>query len=234
MSRTLRGGALAIRRRRGAAPRRGAATLIVVMVIFFILSLVAAYASRNLIFEQRTSANQYRATQAFEAAEAGVDWALARLNEGRLTDACEPATNGTDATFRTRYLDFDETSGVFTPRLYSSPSAGSAPRLAGCVRTSTGWQCSCPSSGVPALTAPTGTEAFPAFRVRLVPVVAAPGQPGLLVWGDAVFANPLELEAWLRIRGVSYAQWARRHPAAVKILTDPPAKTTPANATPSG
>jgi hypothetical protein len=63
---------------------------------------------------------------------------------------------------------------------------------------------------------------------------AAPGQPGLLVWGDAVFANPLELEAWLRIRGVSYAQWARRHPAAVKILTDPPARTAPAPAAPNG
>ena len=44
------------------------------MVLFFIMSLVAAYASRNLIFEQRTSANNYRSTQAFEAAEAGLEW----------------------------------------------------------------------------------------------------------------------------------------------------------------
>ena len=29
-----------------------------------------------------------------------------------------------------------------------------------------------------------------------------PGQSGALVWGDGVFANRLELEAWLRIRGV--------------------------------
>jgi hypothetical protein len=50
-----------------------------------------------------------------------------------------------------------------------------------------------------------------------------PGQAGSLVWGDAVFTSPLELEAWLRIRGGSYATWARRHPAAVKILTQPPA-----------
>ncbi|MBK7062382.1 MAG: hypothetical protein IPH51_18705 [Rubrivivax sp.] len=34
------------------------------MVLFFIMSLVAAYTSRNLIFEQRTSANQLRSTQA--------------------------------------------------------------------------------------------------------------------------------------------------------------------------
>ena len=57
--------------------QRGAATLIVVMLLFFIVSLVAAYAGRNLIFEQKTSANQYRATQAFEAADAGLEWALA-------------------------------------------------------------------------------------------------------------------------------------------------------------
>jgi hypothetical protein len=34
------------------------------MLLFFIISMVAAYTSRNLIFEQRTSANQYRSTQA--------------------------------------------------------------------------------------------------------------------------------------------------------------------------
>jgi hypothetical protein len=62
---------------------------------------------------------------------------------------------------------------------------------------------------------------------------AAPGQSGLLVWGDGVFANPLELEAWLRVRGVSYAQWARRHPAAVKILTAPP-QSPPAPVAPAG
>ena len=38
------------------------------------------------------------------------------------------------------------------------------------------------------------------------------------MWGDGVFANKLELEAWLRIRGVSYESWARKHPAAVKLL----------------
>ena len=48
--------------------QRGAAALVVVMVLFFIISLVAAYASRNMIFEQKTSANQYRSTAAMEAA----------------------------------------------------------------------------------------------------------------------------------------------------------------------
>ena len=66
--------------RRGHGPRRGAASLVVVMILFFIITLVAAYTSRNLLFEQRTSANQYRATLAFETADAGIEWAIARLN----------------------------------------------------------------------------------------------------------------------------------------------------------
>ncbi|MEO5575999.1 MAG: hypothetical protein ABIR67_02455 [Gaiellaceae bacterium] len=67
---------------------------------------------------------------------------------------------------------------------------------------------------------PVGTEQPP------------PGRAGTLVWGNAVFSNPLELEAWLRIRGASYATWARRHPAAVKLLTEPPAPR-PAPSAPS-
>ena len=49
----------------------GAASLVVVLMLFFVIALVSAYTSRNLIFEQRTANNQYRSTQALEAAEAG-------------------------------------------------------------------------------------------------------------------------------------------------------------------
>ena len=49
-----------------------------------------------------------------------------------------------------------------------------------------------------------------------------PGEPGALVWGDGLFTNALELQAWLRIRGVSYKTWAQRHPAGVKLLTPQP------------
>ena len=52
--------------------QRGAATLIVVMILFFVMTLVAAYTNRSLIFEQRTSANQYRSTQSLEIADAGM------------------------------------------------------------------------------------------------------------------------------------------------------------------
>jgi len=54
-----------------------------------------------------------------------------------------------------------------------------------------------------------------------------PGQAGALVWGNGVFSNALELEAWLRIRGVSYKTWARRHPAGVKLVTPRPTALRP-------
>lgn len=88
---------------------RGVAALTVVMVLFFVMALVAAYTNRNLLFEQRISANSYRATRALEAADAGVEWTLAMLNGGRVTANCTrpvaaaPGVAGlTD--FRSRYL----------------------------------------------------------------------------------------------------------------------------------
>ena len=103
------------RHRRAVARREsGAASLIVVMVLFFLMSLVAAYTSRNLIFEQRTSVNQYRATQAYEAAEAGLEWALTLLNSGRIgADCLETGAATTDTSFRQRYLAIDADTGDF-------------------------------------------------------------------------------------------------------------------------
>jgi PilX N-terminal len=88
-------------------PQRGMAALTVVMVLFFVMALVAAYTNRNLVFEQRISANSYRATRALEAADAGVEWTIGMLNAGRITATCNPpdpaqAAGLTD--FRSRYL----------------------------------------------------------------------------------------------------------------------------------
>ena len=60
--------------------QRGAAALAVSLVLLFGMTLIAFFVNRGMIFEQRTSANQYRATKAFEMAEAGLEWAVARLN----------------------------------------------------------------------------------------------------------------------------------------------------------
>ena len=89
--------------------QRGAATLIVVMVLFFVMSLVAAYSSRNVVFEQKTSSNLQTANVLQETAEAGVEWAVAMLNSGNITDTCAPNLNPAAPTpsFRQRYLTFD-------------------------------------------------------------------------------------------------------------------------------
>ena len=95
-----------------ASSQEGAAALIVVVVLFFILAMVTAYAGRNLIFEQRTSVNNQRATQAFEMAEAGLDFAIGLLSSGRVDEACRPDEDAPQ-TFRQRHLTMDG-NGVFT------------------------------------------------------------------------------------------------------------------------
>jgi len=160
--------------RRHAAASRGAASLVVVMILFFVITLVAAYTSRNLLFEQRTSANQYRATLAFEAADAGIEWAIARLNEGRMNDDCTelaPATAvGAQPSFRERYLAIDPATGVIT-----TPD-----KLAGCVFNGTTWVCHCPDAGNPAPTyTTTGSGPFPAFWVKFRSNQVG-GRPGIV------------------------------------------------------
>lgn len=146
---------------------RGLATLTVVAVLFFIMSLVAAYTNRNLIFEQRTSGNQYRSTLAHEAAEAGVEWALAQLNGGRIDASCTPTGDVAAPTFRQRYLTIDPASGVVIPAGGLSADQGSTVWPT-CVFNGASWNCGCPDVGSPVLAVPAGTAVFPAFRLRFV------------------------------------------------------------------
>lgn len=143
--------------------QRGMATLLTVMGLLFVVSMVAAYASRNLVFEQRTSVNQLRATQAFEAAEAGVEWALGLLNGGRIDDHCAPTDDTAFDSFRARTLRLTAAGG-FAPREWLDGGVAH-PVSAACVRTASGWSCSCPSSGPPAPALPAGEGSFPAFLV---------------------------------------------------------------------
>jgi hypothetical protein len=157
--------------------QRGAAALIVVMLLFFIVSLVAAYAGRNLIFEQKTSANQYRATQAFEAAGAGREWAVAMLNGGRIDANCAASTDVAQPSFRQRFLVIDSATGNYTPQTW--PDASTPERLRpSCVRSDTGWNCSCPQAAEPTLVSPAGAGIYPAFRVCFEAV--NPPQPGVV------------------------------------------------------
>ncbi len=167
----------------GRQRQQGVATLIVVLILFFVVSLVAAYTNRNLIFEQRTATNQYRSSQALETAEAGLEWAESMLNTGRVTDACASSTDVTDPPFRERYLNISNTGRV-TPDLDPSGNEISA----ACVFNGTGWTCSCPSGGVGTVSSPSSTGQWPAFRVRFLrvggsaasPPPATPRQPGVI------------------------------------------------------
>jgi len=160
------------------ARQRGAAALIVVMLLFFVISLTAAYTSRNLIFEQRTASNQYRATQALEAAEAGIEWTLAQLNSGLATGSCTATTTASgNPSFRQRYLAIDNTSGNVTPVSLPFPQEERSPTcLLDTSSSSPGnwkWTCVCPPAAgtVPTLTAPTGAGNAPTYMIEMLPLL---------------------------------------------------------------
>lgn len=165
--------------------QRGAATLVVVMVLFFIVSLVAAYTSRNLIFEQRTASNQMRSTQALETAEAGLEWALSMLNTGRIDTDCAPSNSPADTSFRERYLQIDTDGNIFAR---PNPAGGDLAPV--CVYTGSNtdpWNCKCPTTGASSPTAPSTTQSWPAFKLRFQRILAShpanaalPLQPGVV------------------------------------------------------
>lgn len=141
---------------KGHARQRGAATLVIVMVLFFLVLLVAAYSARTLIFEQRTSANQYRSAQAYEAAQGGLEWTLAMLNSNQRIDGdCLPTQDPAFDTFRDRYLVVEVENGRVRP------ATSGVGRFAGCTRTQQGWSCKCPVAEMATLASePTSSAAF--------------------------------------------------------------------------
>lgn len=88
--------------------QRGAASLVIAILLLVGMTLVAFFGNRVYIFEQKTSANQFRATKAFETAEAGLEWAIGKINDPKVLDAapsCATATTGFSGkkSFRDRY-----------------------------------------------------------------------------------------------------------------------------------
>ena len=158
--------------------QRGAASLAVSLLLLMAMLLGAAHAHRAVLSEQRASADQQRATQAFEAAEAGIAWAIAQLNGPRPVDErCEPLTDASGNSFRERYLSVDTDSGLQTPQLWKGGGQDIAPQP-GCVRSGQAWSCACPSNGWPDLPAATGGDLAPqpAFSVQF----SAEPRPGLV------------------------------------------------------
>jgi hypothetical protein len=50
------------------------------------------------------------------------------------------------------------------------------------------------------------------------------GQPRAVVWQSRVFTTEGQLRRYLHAKGLSYARWVSRHPAAFAVLQAKPAK----------
>jgi Tfp pilus assembly protein PilX len=167
---------------------RGAATLIVTLLMFLAMALVAIFVNRNLVFEQRSAANQVRSTQAFEAAEAGLEWALAQLNDPqRIGPDCRPSADPAATSFRSRHLAFDRTTASFTPVTWNQAGTPTALQPS-CVRSATGWSCSCPSQSLPTLVPPAGNAPAEAFALQFA-AGAKPGTVRVIATGCSNFAG---------------------------------------------
>jgi len=140
-----------------AARIRGGAALSVVLTVAGMLLLLAGVVHGHLLTSQRLATNQQRAAVAAEAADAGIDWMLGRLNAGTPVDtACQPDPGSTAPSFRETFAGDPGSDGAWKP-----PS----PQPAACAIHEAGWACRCPTSGH----APpdTGPPPHAAFSVRL-------------------------------------------------------------------
>jgi Tfp pilus assembly protein PilX len=112
--------------------QRGAASLFVALILLLGGTIIAFFANRGFIFEQRTSANQYRSTKAFELAEAGAEWALGRLNENMAASLPASCIAAGATTYR---------------ECYATPvAAGATSPVSGTACTTTGVSCLLPAN----------------------------------------------------------------------------------------
>ncbi|MBW8843825.1 MAG: hypothetical protein JF607_02455 [Burkholderiales bacterium] len=144
--------------------QRGAATLVVVMVLFLVMALLAAYANRSMLFEQRMAASYSRASLAQEAAEGGVEWSLAQLNGTAIDAACKPIATG-GQRFADRYLQINASDRSITPK--SADVNG----IIDCAHDSAnaGWACRCPTADTAhsRSTAITDAQPSPSFNIKM-------------------------------------------------------------------
>ena len=141
---------------------RGAGTLLMTMVLLFSTSIIMLYLNRNIIFEQKTSANQLRSTAALEMAEAGMEWATGMLNTAYDIDANCAFLTTTNISFRRKYVQTAWASGSATATNVT-PATTTYP---GCKVNGNTLTCNCPavpSSG--AATASLGTTVLPGFTI---------------------------------------------------------------------
>lgn len=77
----------------GIRSQRGSATLVVSVALLLAVTVMVFFIARTNLLEQRIAANDYRGQQAYEAAEAGLEYAIGRMN------ATSPVILDSAATF---------------------------------------------------------------------------------------------------------------------------------------
>ena len=129
--------------------QRAVAALFVTVMLCLAMVLAVAVAHRNVFVEEQRSANELRAASAFEAAEAGLEWALARINDPTRTGPdCLPSADAGALSLRQRMVRIATPSGEISPQAWNDAGTP-APLQAACVRGAVGWTCSCPANDRP-------------------------------------------------------------------------------------
>lgn len=152
----------------GRCRLRGAGSLAITALLLLAASIVVLYLNRNLIFEQRSAANQLRAASAHELAEAGLEWALGMLNHGHAIDAACADDPGGTTPFRARYIVFPSSGEPDRLPVTAAEAPLYPDALPACSvdATNGALHCSCPDHGAAALDLST---AAPHFTVRFEP-----------------------------------------------------------------
>lgn len=69
----------------------GATSFVITIILMVAALLIMLYASQNTMLQQKSSGNQLRASQAFEAAEAGLEFGISYLNANTSTVIASPS-----------------------------------------------------------------------------------------------------------------------------------------------
>ncbi|MDP9045858.1 MAG: hypothetical protein M3O01_13735, partial [Pseudomonadota bacterium] len=134
----------------------------------------ALFAAQHVLLEQRMATREAETAAAFEAAEAGLDWALGMLNgRSRVDPHCQPADGSGALSFRDHMLARDSTSGRFLPTGREVRCRGSG---------DLGWSCRCGANDD--VVATPAADVGPAFRVGF-----APDEARDVAWVHAIGCN---------------------------------------------
>ncbi len=160
------------------AAQRGLATMSLIVLLLAATMLAIFYLNRGVVFEQRSSSNVWRSTQAIEAAEAGIEWATGMLNAPYDLGATCAFQTSANISFRKKY--------VMT--MWNDPSAPSsnvvvAPAQPACRLTDAGRVCSCPDADDTDIPELAGTG--PSFSVAFAAVPGDPEAVQVTAWGCA-------------------------------------------------